>query len=48
MPDACKEIQRRIGIGDDLEQQLPESIQWGQYPAGLAVLKGAPLFPRLK
>ena len=48
VPDACEEIRRRIGIGDDIEQQLPESIQWGQYPAGLAVLKGDPLFPRLK
>ena len=48
VPDACEEIRRRIGITDDAEQQLPESIQWGQYPAGLAVLKGDPLFPRLK
>ena len=49
VPDACAEIRRRIGLGDDNEPtRLPESIQWGGYPAGLPVIKGDPLFPRLK
>ena len=49
MPDACAEIRRRIGLEEDhTQERLPESAEWGQYPAGLPVLKGDPLFPRLK
>jgi methionyl-tRNA synthetase len=49
VPDACAEIRRRIGLtGDAEEERLPESIEWGGYPAGLLVVKGEPLFPRLK
>ncbi|MDP7067535.1 MAG: methionine--tRNA ligase, partial [Acidimicrobiales bacterium] len=49
VPNACAEIRRRIGLGDEDEPlRLPESIQWGGYPAGLPVMKGEPLFPRLR
>tara|TARA_Y100000768_G_scaffold384814_1_gene369600 strand:+ start:20775 stop:22286 length:1512 start_codon:yes stop_codon:yes gene_type:complete len=49
VPNACIEIRRRIGLDEDpTQQQLPDSIEWGQYPGGLPVLKGDPLFPRLK
>ena len=49
VPGACAEIRRRIGLPDGAEEErLPESIEWGGYPAGLPVVKGEPLFPRLK
>jgi len=48
-PSSCREIWRRIGLpGTPEEQRLPEAATWGQYPGGLPVEKGAPLFPRLK
>ena len=47
--EACAEIRRRIGLTSDAEEErLPESIEWGRYPEGLLVIKGEPLFPRLK
>ena len=46
---ASEEIWRRIGLeGSPTTQRLPEAAAWGAYPGGLAVEKGAPLFPRLK
>ena len=49
VPNACVEIRRRIGLdADHTQQRLPDSIKWGQYPGGLPVLKGDPLFPRFK
>ena len=49
VPNACSEIRRRIGLdADHTQQRLPDSIKWGQYPGGLPVLKGDPLFPRFK
>ena len=48
-PSSCREIWRRIGLpGTPEDQRLPEAASWGQYPGGLAVEKGAPLFPRMK
>jgi methionyl-tRNA synthetase len=48
VPAACAEIRRRIGLpGAPEEQRLPEAAAWGQYPGGLAVEKGDPLFPRI-
>jgi methionyl-tRNA synthetase len=45
---APAEIWRRIGLDDDPAlSRLPEAAAWGGYPGGLAVEKGAPLFPRL-
>ncbi len=47
MPAACAEVWRRIGLpGTPAHQRLPEAARWGGYPGGLAVEKGAPLFPR--
>jgi methionyl-tRNA synthetase len=49
IPDSSAIIWNRIGLsGRPEEQQLPQSARWGQYPGGLLVTKGAPLFPRLK
>ena len=48
MPRSCAEVWRRIGLDGDLSTaRLPEAAHWGQYPAGLAVDLGGPLFPRL-
>ena len=47
-PDASAEIWRRIGLeGVPRDQRLPAAAEWGQYPGGLPVEKGAPLFPRI-
>ncbi len=48
MPRSCAVLWRRIGLaGDPSQARLPEAACWGQYPAGLSVEVGAPLFPRL-
>ena len=48
IPHASQQIWRRIGLsGSVLDQRLPQAAAWGGYPGGLAVEKGAPLFPRL-
>jgi methionyl-tRNA synthetase len=47
IPQAADEVWRRIGFpGRPAEQRLPDAAVWGQYPGGLAVEKGEPLFPR--
>ena len=47
VPDTAREIWRRIGMTTDIEScRIPNDVQWGQYPAGLNVEKGDPLFPR--
>jgi methionyl-tRNA synthetase len=47
-PDACREIWRRIGLeGAPQDQRVPAAAEWGFYPGGLPVEKGAPLFPRI-
>ncbi|MGH9067892.1 MAG: methionine--tRNA ligase [Acidimicrobiales bacterium] len=49
MPRACAEVWRRLGLaGSPLDQRLPAAGVWGGYPGGLAVERGAPLFPRRK
>ncbi|HEX9995034.1 MAG TPA: methionine--tRNA ligase [Acidimicrobiales bacterium] len=49
LPAACAEIWRRIGLaGSPADERVPASTAWGGYPGGLAVEKGAPLFPRIK
>jgi methionyl-tRNA synthetase len=49
VPLVCAEIWRRIGLsGAPTDVRLPDGIAWGGYPGGLAVEKGAPLFPRRK
>ncbi|MGH9106547.1 MAG: methionine--tRNA ligase [Acidimicrobiales bacterium] len=45
---APAEIWGRIGLtGSPAGARLPEAAEWGGYPGGLAVRRGAPLFPRL-
>jgi methionyl-tRNA synthetase len=45
---APSEIWRRIGLsGSPADARLPDAAKWGGYPGGLAVERGAPLFPRL-
>ena len=47
VPASAAEVWRRIGLpGRPDEQRLPAAAAWGGYPGGLAVEKGAPLFPR--
>jgi methionyl-tRNA synthetase len=49
MPAACSELWRRIGLtGSPGDERLPEAASWGGYPAGRAVERAAPLFPRRK
>lgn len=44
---ASGEIWRQIGLSQPVsEARLPEAARWGGYPGGLAVERGAPLFPR--
>src|SRR5439155_21081661 len=47
VPSSSAEIWRRLGLtGSPGGQRLPAAAAWGGYPGGLAVEKGAPLFPR--
>jgi methionyl-tRNA synthetase len=49
IPDTAQAVWERIGMpGDVTDQRLPEAIEWGGYPAGREVVKGDPLFPRIK
>ena len=49
IPDTAQAVWERIGMpGSVIDQQLPASAAWGQYPAGNTVTKGDPLFPRIK
>ena len=38
----------RFPPGTPEDQRLPGAAAWGQYPGGLTVDKGDPLFPRIK
>ncbi len=49
MPGVSAAIWSRIGLeGTPVERTFDESVLWGQYPAGRAVLKAEPLFPRIR
>ena len=49
MPNTCAHVWSRIGLsGRPDEQRLPAAAAWGGYPGGLPVIKGDPLFPRMK
>jgi methionyl-tRNA synthetase len=49
MPRVCEEIWRRIGLGGSPgESTFDQSATWGQYPGGVTVHRGDPLFPRIK
>jgi methionyl-tRNA synthetase len=48
MPGVAYEIWRRIGLaGTPIDRTLDDVVAWGQYPSGLSVVKGEPLFPRI-
>ena len=48
LPSASQAVWDRIGLTGRLEdQRLPAAAHWGQYPGGLPVVKGDPLFPRI-
>ena len=49
MPKAAKEIWRRLGMPGEVDEPgivARGTLDWGGYPGGIAVEKGAPLFPR--
>ncbi|MGY9072448.1 MAG: methionine--tRNA ligase [Acidimicrobiales bacterium] len=49
LPQSCPVIWERIGLeGAPDQQPWPSSVEWGGYPGGIPVVKGDPLFPRLK
>ena len=49
VPRTSQEIWERIGLaGDIADQRLPDAAAWGGYSGGLKVVKGDPLFPRIK
>ena len=49
LPRTAQAIWERIGLdGQVVDQRVPADVAWGGYPAGSLVIKGAPLFPRLK
>jgi methionyl-tRNA synthetase len=48
IPATAQRVRERIGlVGDVGAQRLPAAAAWGQYPGGLPVTKGQPLFPRI-
>jgi methionyl-tRNA synthetase len=48
IPSSCADLWRRLGLdGQPADQRLPGAARWGGYPGGVAVEKGAALFPRL-
>ena len=49
IPESAEAAWARIGLSGAVhEQRMPAAAEWGQYPGGLKVQKGDPLFPRLK
>jgi methionyl-tRNA synthetase len=49
IPNAAAELWRRLGLsGGPAEARLPAAAAWGQLPAGAALEKGSPLFPRIE
>ena len=49
IPNGAQAAWERIGLdGLVVDQRVPESTVWGQYPGGLTLQSGDPLYPRLK
>jgi len=47
LPTSTQEIWSRIGLtGAITDLRIDNDTQWGQYPGGITVVKGDPLFPR--
>jgi len=48
MPETSAEVWRRLSLGDiHAVTDLDAAAAWGQLPAGNAVSKGDPLYPRI-
>jgi len=48
LPTTSQSIWERLGLdGAITDQRLPTAADWGRYPGGLPVTKGAALFPRI-
>ena len=48
VPATAAELWSRLGLsGSPAAQRLPDAATWGQYPGGVRVEKGQPLFPRI-
>jgi methionyl-tRNA synthetase len=47
MPQTTVEIRRQLGLGE-APGALPDSVRWGQFPAGTKVVKGPTLFPKVE
>ncbi|NNE75289.1 MAG: methionine--tRNA ligase [Acidimicrobiales bacterium] len=49
MPEAMAAAWARLGLpGRPEEQRIADAAVWGQYPGGVTLPEGEPLFPRLK
>jgi methionyl-tRNA synthetase len=49
IPRATAELWRRLGYATPItDERLPDAAGWGLLPAGAALDKGAPLFPRIE
>lgn len=49
IPDTAQAVWERIGMtGAVTDQRVPAAVEWGTYPAGSPVVKGDPLFPRIR
>ncbi len=49
MPDVPRQMWHQLGLDADIEDSCwPEAARWGGLPAGTAVRRGAPLFPRIE
>jgi len=47
LPTSTQEIWSRIGLtGAITDLRIDAHTKWGQYPGGVTVVKGDPLFPR--
>lgn len=47
LPDTSRKIYEQIGLDDDLTKVNPETLKWGELPAGTKIGEIEPLFPRL-
>jgi methionyl-tRNA synthetase len=49
IPQGAEKMWKQLGIQTDLKKQnLGEAVKWGNLPPGLEIIKGPPLFPRIK
>jgi len=49
IPQGAEKMWKQLGMQTDLKKQnLEETVKWGNLPGGLEIIKGSPLFPRIK